>query len=71
MPPNIRNGEFAEYVTQRLNQMWAKAGASLTAGDLANVDQLKAMAKLIDAAYLRLDLENNYIRFQGKVLTRF
>jgi hypothetical protein len=29
------------------------------------------MAKLVDAAYLQLELENNYIRFQGKVITNW
>jgi hypothetical protein len=43
----------------------------LTKDDLAKVDQFKAMAELMDAAYLQLDLENSYIRYQGKILARF
>jgi hypothetical protein len=73
MPPQLTEpgGAFDQAVVQKLREEWAKIGTGLTKDDLAKVDQFKAMAELMDAAYLQLDLENSYIRYQGKILARF
>lgn len=71
MPKNLLDGEFQESVRSYLREQWGKASAGFSAQDLPMFDQLRGFAKLTDAAYLQLELENNYIRFQGKLLPGF
>lgn len=71
MPQQVRNGEFADAVAQYLREQWAKGAAGINSSDLPAIAQLRAMATMFDSTYLRVDLENNYIRFQGKVITKF
>ncbi len=71
MPKNLLDGEFQTAVRDYLREQWSKASAGFSAQDLPKIDQLRGMAKLVDAAYLQLELENNYIRFQGKVITNW
>ncbi|MBK8101645.1 MAG: hypothetical protein IPK26_31570 [Planctomycetes bacterium] len=67
IPQDILNGEFEQAVRDHLNQLWVRSGPGFTAQDLAAIRQFKAFATLMDTTYLQLELENNYLRFQGKV----
>lgn len=71
MPKTLLDGEFQEAVRAYLREQWGKASAGFSAKDLPAIDQLRGMAKMVDAAYLQLELENNYIRYQGKVVTNW
>ncbi len=71
MPKNLLEGEFQNEVRAYLREQWSKAAPGFSAETLPELDQLRGMAKMLDAAYLQLELENNYIRFQGKAVTNW
>ncbi len=71
MPKDVLDGPFNEAVKAYLREQWGKASAGFSAQDLPAIDQLRGFAKLLDVGYLQVELENNYIRFQGKVLGNF
>jgi hypothetical protein len=71
MPPALRDGEFKDAVINYLRDQWSKGASGLSTADLPSIDQLRAMARLLDAAYLEVDLEDNYIRFQGKAVASY
>ena len=71
IPPAILEGEFNEAVKVWLREQWTKASAGFSAQDLPYIDQLRGFAQLLDVGYLQVELENNYIRLQGKLLMNF
>ncbi|MEQ1632405.1 MAG: hypothetical protein ABL997_08530 [Planctomycetota bacterium] len=71
MPKNVLDGEFQDAVRTYLREQWAKNPGGFSAQDLPKIDQMRGFCKLVDAAYLQLKLENNYIRFQGKLVPAF
>ena len=71
MPAHLRNGEFADAVTAYLKEQWSKAGTGLSAADIPAIEQLRAIAELVDTAFLEVELESNYIRFLGKIVTQW
>lgn len=71
MPQSLRDGEFREAVQAYLREQWQRAAAGYSAEDLAGLLQLYGLARIVDAAYLQVDLDNNYIRFQGKAMARY
>lgn len=68
MPKAMLDGEFDAAVRAYLREQWNAAAAGFSAKDLPAIDQLRGMAQMFDAAYLQVELENNYIRFQGKAV---
>lgn len=71
MPKNLVDGEFNDAVRAWLREQWSKASAGFSTQDLPAIDQLRGIAQLLDIGYLQVELENNYIRFQGKIIARF
>lgn len=61
-------GEFDKAVVAHLFEQWRRERTSFTQDDRDKMQQLRAMAQLLDTAYVQVELENNYIRFQGKAL---
>lgn len=61
-------GDFDRAVVAYLFEQWRRERTSFTAADRDKMQQLRAMAQLLDAAYVQVELENNYIRFQAKAL---
>lgn len=61
-------GEFEVAVTNYLRQQWQQARTSFTADDRAQMQQLRSFAQMLRSACLQLELENNYIRFQARVV---
>jgi len=61
-------GEFEVAVTNHLKQLWQQARTNFTAKDRADMQQLRAMAQMLRSASLQLELENNYIRFQARLV---
>ncbi|MCR9246493.1 MAG: hypothetical protein NXI31_15785 [bacterium] len=68
MPENIRNGAFNQAVIQAMQEKWRREKTNFTAEDRAGVAQLRGMVQLFDTAYVQLELMNNYIRYQTKLL---
>jgi hypothetical protein len=70
MPPSLTEpgGEFDQAVVALMNEKWRKDRTNFTADDRAQMQQLRAFCKMLKAGYVQVDLENNYIRFQAKVL---
>jgi len=70
IPPNMTEpgGEFDVAVTNHLRQKWLQARTSFTADDRTQMQQLRSFAQLLRSACLQLELENNYIRFQARVV---
>ena len=64
-------GEFDQAVVAFLRESWRKVRTNFTAEDRQQAQQLRAMAQLLNVGYLQLELENNYIRFQGKLVPDF
>lgn len=69
--PESQRDEFEREVQKWLLQQWKTAGSGLNAADLAKLAQLQAFAESFRGAYVRVDLESNYIRFLGKILAEF
>ena len=67
----MREGEFEQAVQAWLRDQWSKSATGLSSEDLPAIDQLKSLASMLEAAFVQLDLRNNYIRFLGKVVTRW
>lgn len=71
MPESVR-AEYEAAVVQAMRDLWARQQqAGVTQADLAPILQLRALCRGMEAAYLQMELENNYIRFQGKVIADF
>lgn len=68
IPESVRNGAFEQAVQQAMREKWRKERTNYTAEDLGNMRQLRAMAQLLDAGYMQLELMNNFIRYQAKLL---
>ena len=51
-----------------MREKWRREKTNFTADDRAQVEQLRAFATLLDAGYMQLELMNNFIRFQTKLL---
>ncbi|MBL8723042.1 MAG: hypothetical protein JNK49_03305 [Planctomycetes bacterium] len=70
MPASLTQpgGEFDNAVRARLDEMWKLQRSNFTADDRAKMLQLRAFASLCRTAYLQVELENNYIWFQGKAV---
>ncbi|MFO1077689.1 MAG: hypothetical protein U1E73_08180 [Planctomycetota bacterium] len=68
IPPQILQGEFEQLVQQLMRERWRRERSSFTAGDRANMEQMRSLAKLLDVGYMQLELMKNYIRFQAKLL---
>jgi hypothetical protein len=64
-------GEFDQAVTAYLQDRWRRERTNFSADDRKQIEQLRAMSQLMRAGYLQLELENNYIRMQGKLLPDF
>lgn len=64
-------GEFDQAVTAYLQERWRRERTNFSADDRKQIEQLRAMSQLMRAGYLQLELENNYIRMQGKLLPDF
>ncbi|GAB4146364.1 MAG: hypothetical protein Fur0037_14410 [Planctomycetota bacterium] len=69
--PESARQEFEELVSRWLHQQWKLAKSGLTGEDLGKLEQFKALAGTFKAAYVQLDLENNYMRFLGKILAGY
>ena len=67
----VRQGEFEQAVGAKLREMWTRSSAGASINDLPQIEQWRALARLFDTAYLQVELQNNYIRFQGKVIANF
>lgn len=71
MPRALVEGEFNDAVRERLQELWTKERTNFSAEDRAGIEQMKAMAQMVRAAYLQVELEPNYMRFQGRALFSF
>jgi hypothetical protein len=70
MPPAMTEpgGEFDVAVVAWLRELWRKERTNFTAEDRESIQQLRAMAQLVRVAAVQLELENNYIRYQARVV---
>ncbi|MFN6192314.1 MAG: hypothetical protein ACK5BN_00635 [Planctomycetota bacterium] len=62
-------GDFDAEVVAWLREQWRKERANFTAEGRARLRTFRAVAGLLDSAYLQLELENGAIRFQARVAT--
>ncbi|MEO6594426.1 MAG: hypothetical protein ABIP94_06715 [Planctomycetota bacterium] len=65
------DGEFEVAVVAFLREQWRRERTSFTADDRAHLQELRAMAQLVKAVCLQVELENNYIRFQARLMANF
>lgn len=68
MPESLRRGAFNDAVVRAMQQRWKRERTNFTAEDQAAIRQLRGMAQLLDTGYLQLELMNNFIRYQVKLL---
>jgi hypothetical protein len=61
-------GEFDVAVVNHLRELWRKERSNFTADDRATMQQLKAMAQLLKVGSVQLELENNFIRYQARLM---
>lgn len=68
MPKPVLEGEFEQAVRAYLDEQWRKERTSFTAEDREQMQQVRAFCQLLDVGYVQVELENNYIRYQAKLL---
>ncbi|HEX6813241.1 MAG TPA: hypothetical protein VF384_16590 [Planctomycetota bacterium] len=70
MPKSMtdQGGDFDLAVVGHLREMWQKERTNFTAADREYMKQLRALAQMVKAACVHVQLENNYIRFQARVM---
>ncbi|HEU4419008.1 MAG TPA: hypothetical protein VFT55_08720, partial [Planctomycetota bacterium] len=64
-------GDFEVAVVAYLRELWQKERTNFTAADRESMKQLRAMAQMLKAACVHVELENNYIRFQARIMANF
>lgn len=68
IPAHVLQGPFETAVRKYLKDLWENSSGGLSTADLPAIDQMRGVAQMIDHAFLELQLENNYIRFLGKLV---
>ena len=61
-------GDFDLAVGAYLRELWQRERTNFTAADREAMKQLRALAQLLEAACVHVELENNYIRFQARIM---
>ncbi len=56
-------GEFDQAVVAQMQEQWRRERTSFTADDRAQMQQLRAFARMLKAGFVQVELLNNYIRF--------
>ncbi|HEB53164.1 MAG TPA: hypothetical protein ENI87_07920 [bacterium] len=71
MPKSLTEpgGEFDRRVVAYMREQWARTRTSFTAADRLAVEQLRGLARMMRAAAVQVELANNYIRYQVRVMT--
>ncbi len=70
MPKSLtaQGGDFDVAVLKYLNEQWRLKRTSFTGADRDQMQQLRSMAQMLNTGYVQVELENNYIRFQSRLL---
>ena len=61
-------GEFDAAVVEHLREAWRRERSNFTAEDRATMLQMKAFAQLLKVGSIQLELENNFIRYQTRLM---
>ncbi|HEU4420542.1 MAG TPA: hypothetical protein VFT55_16510 [Planctomycetota bacterium] len=64
-------GDFDVAVGVYLRELWQRERTNFTAADREAMKQLRALAQMLKAASVHVELENNYIRFQARIMATF
>ena len=72
MPPNLKEpgGEFDNRVVAYMREKWNKERTNFTAGDRAKMQQFRGLTEMFRAAAIQVELQNNYIRYQARIMTK-
>jgi hypothetical protein len=70
MPPEMvrQGGEFDVAVGEHLRELWRKERTNYTADDRKQIEEAKAMAQMLGVGTLVFELENNFIRYQMRLM---
>jgi len=71
MPANLKaqGSEFDKRVIAYMRQKWTKERTNFTAEDRASIEQFRGLAEMFKAAAVQVELQNNYIRYQARIMT--
>ena len=71
MPPNLKEpgSEFDKRVVAYMREKWTKERTNFTAEDRASMQQLRGLTELFNVAAVQVELQNNYIRYQARIMT--
>jgi len=61
-------GEFDQAVVAHMQEQWRRERTSFTADDRAQMQQLRAGARMLRAGFVQFELENSYIRFLASLV---
>jgi hypothetical protein len=64
-----QGGEFDQRVRAWLDARWAKERSNFTEDDRETLLRFRGMAKMLRVAAIQVELENNYIRYQARIMT--
>ena len=72
MPPNLKEpgGEFDKQVVAYMREKWNKERTNFTASDRASMQQFRGLTEMFRAAAIQVELQNNYIRYQARIMTK-
>ncbi len=63
-------GEFEVAVMAYLRDLWRRERTNFTTEDRQQLEQWKAMAQMLRVGCVQLELENNFIRYQARLMVR-
>ena len=71
MPPNLKEqgSDFDKRVVAYMRQKWTRERTNFTAEDRATIEQLRGLTQMFKAAAVQIELQNNYIRYQARIMT--
>ena len=71
MPPNLKGagGEFDKRVVAYMRDKWSKERSSFTSEDRESMEQFRGLSEMFKTGAIQLELQNNYIRYQAKIIT--
>lgn len=67
-PMTEPGGDFDRAVVAFLQDKWKRDRTNFTADDRAQMDQLRAVAQMLKAGCVQVELENNYIRYLARIV---
>ncbi|MFT4515755.1 MAG: hypothetical protein ACI91B_004474, partial [Planctomycetota bacterium] len=71
MPSKLKapGSDFDKRVVAYMREKWTRERTNFTGEDRASMQQLRGLTQMFKAAAIQVELQNNYIRYQARIMT--